>query len=86
MKAIRIRLSDADGKLYHWTITRVPRVYNVTLGHGRVISGWEYTDQDGYARFSEGTWIDMVPRFKATVENYGLRLESEAQLKGLVRR
>lgn len=75
-KAIQVRLSDADGKIYHWTIRRVARAHNAVLGGGRMVSGWEYTDHQNYPRFSEGNWSNVVARFKATADNYGMKLES----------
>ena len=77
MKSIRIRLQDREGKIYVWTIRRVPRAFNVQTLKSRWISGWEYEDHDGYRRFQEGTWIDVVPRVKLTAENYGFTLCSE---------
>jgi hypothetical protein len=79
--ALKIRLSDADGKIYHWTIRRVPRVYLCSpegpLSRSRVSSGWEYESHDGTVRFQEGNFLAVVPRFKLTAENYGLTLCSE---------
>lgn len=79
--AVQIRLADEAGKIYRWTIRRVARTWGVNpdgpLSRSRWLSGWEYVDHDGYARFQEGTWIDVVPRVKLTAENYGLTLTSE---------
>src|SRR5580692_6206394 len=75
-RTIQIRLSDEDGKIYRWTIQRVPRAVNCLIGSNRIVAGWQYTDHDGCIRFSEGTWLDLVPRVKATAENYGLKLMS----------
>ena len=78
MKTLQIRLTDENEKVYRWTIRHVPRIANCTLGkRTRIISGWEFIDHDGYARFSEGNWYDLVPMVKATAENYGLILMSE---------
>ena len=81
MKTIRIRLKDSAGQIYVWSIQRLPRVHMVNpdgpLSRSRWGSGWEYIDHDGYKRFQEGTWIDVVPRIKLTAENYGLTLCSE---------
>ena len=77
MTATVIRQKDADGAVYRWTLRRVPRIYNMTLGQSRVISGWEYIDHDGYTRFSEGNWQDLVADVKLTASNYGFTLMSE---------
>jgi hypothetical protein len=71
-KAISIRLNDATGNLYRWTVKRVPHVWNcLPLGKSHYISGWEFIDHDGVARFAEGNWRDLVALFKQTAENYG---------------
>jgi hypothetical protein len=75
-KPIRIRLSDKAGKAYHWTIQRVPRSVNCLIGNTRIISGWKFTDHDGYERFAEGTWRDLVAMFRTVAENYGFKIES----------
>jgi hypothetical protein len=77
MKTLAIRLSDENGKIYRWTVSRVPRAINCLLGASRVISGWQFTDHEGYVRFSEGNWLDLVAHFKATADNYGLHCVSE---------
>ncbi len=83
MKAatVSIRLKDEAGKIYKWTIRRVAKVWGINpdgpLSRNRYLSGWEYEDHDGYTRFQEGTWIDVVPRVKLTAENYGLTICSE---------
>ena len=77
MKAMRIRLADENGRVYHWTIVRVPRAINYTLGLSRVVTGWQFTDHDSYTRFVEGNWIALVPAVKATAQNYGFSLLSE---------
>jgi len=78
-KAIVIRLKDENGAIYRWKLERVPRAYNCggNLMKSRVISGWQFADHDGYQRFVEGSWIDLVPRVKATAANYGFQLCSE---------
>jgi len=79
MKALTIRMTDSAGTVYRWTIQRVPRAINLGAGNGpigRVITGWEYTDHEGYTRFSEGNWFDLVGAVKRTIENYGLTLLS----------
>jgi hypothetical protein len=78
MKNLAIRLKDSEGREYRWKIERVPRAVNVILGHkSRIVSGWNYIDHDGYVRFAEGNWNDLVFHFKITAENYGLELMSE---------
>lgn len=78
MNALQIRLADETGKIYRWTIRRVPRSIHCVLGRStRVIAGWEFVDHDGYARFVEGNWHDLVPRVHGTANNYGLSLMSE---------
>lgn len=73
MKAIRIRLFDAENKLYIWTVRRVPRAFNCggNLPKPRIISGWEFEDHTGYARFAEGNWGDLVSLFRLVAENHG---------------
>lgn len=73
---LQIRLSDSNGKLYRWTIRRMPRAVNCLAGKTRIISGWQFTDHDGYERFSEGNWLDLVSMVKLTAENYGFFLIS----------
>lgn len=78
MKAIQIRLSDESGKVYRWSIHRVPRACNVVCGRpNRIISGWQFEDHDGYARFAEGNWLDLVAMVKMVAGNYGFSLMSE---------
>ena len=67
MKPLRMRLQDADGKIYHWTIR--PTAY--------FKQGWEFIDHEGYTRINEGNWSALVFRFKRVIENYGLTLISE---------
>lgn len=75
MSALQIRLQDETGKLYRWTIRRVPRAINCTVGKPtRVVSGWEFESNDGCVRFAEGNWQDLVAMFRRTAENYGLSL------------
>ena len=77
MKHLDIRLKDMDGKLYRWTIKHEPRLVCCELGkRQRIVSGWTYTDHEGYSRFSEGAWNHLVSAFKLTAENYGLQLVS----------
>jgi hypothetical protein len=74
-----IRLKDSADRVYRWKIERVPRAINL-LGPGRpsrIVSGWNYIDHDGYVRFAEGNWNDLVFHFKITAENYGLELMQE---------
>lgn len=77
-KPIAIRLQDDSGTVVRWTIQHVPRTINCTLGQKtRVVTGWQFTDHEGYARFAEGNWRDLVAMFHATAQNYGLQLMSE---------
>ena len=77
-KPIAIRLKDWQGKVYTWKIERVPRAVNCTLGRkNRVVSGWQYSDENNYPRFVEGNWRELVERVHLTAENYGLELMSE---------
>jgi hypothetical protein len=78
-KKIVIRLKDSEGRVYRWRIWYVPRAINI-IGGGhpsRVIRGWQYEDHDGYARFAEGNWQDLVRHFHSTAANYGLELLQE---------
>jgi len=77
MTTMAIRLSDETGKIYRWNIERVPRAVNCTYPKIRVISGWQFTDHDGYIRFAEGNWLDLVAMFRLVATNYGLTLVSE---------
>jgi hypothetical protein len=72
-----IRLSDAEGKIYKWTVERIPRVFNCNGSKSRVLSGWQFTDHDGVARFAEGNWRDLVAMFKMVAGNYGFTTMSE---------
>ncbi len=72
-KAIAVRMQDSDGKVYRWSVTREPRAYNCNGSKSRFVSGWNYTDHEGYTRFSEGNWMDLVAAFRATAENYGFK-------------
>jgi len=73
MKTIRVKMTDGEGKTYIWTVHRVPRAINYTMGHKpRIVSGWEYVSNDGCVRFSEGNWIDLVADFRLTANNYGM--------------
>lgn len=38
----------------------------------KVEKGWEFEDHEGYPRFVEGNWFDLVERFKLVAENYGM--------------
>jgi len=72
MKAMRIRLTDSEGKVYVWTVEH-QKVTNITLGRKpRQVTGWSYRDHDGYARFVEGNWTDLVPHLHMVAANYGL--------------
>ena len=79
-KAVQIRLVDADGRIYRWSI-RWLKTWGVSpdgpLSRPRQLTGWEYVDHDGYVRFQEGNWLDVVPRVKLTASNYGFTLCSE---------
>lgn len=73
----QIRLSDENGKIYRWKIRRVPRTINCLIGSNHIVAGWEFVDHEGYSRFAEGNWLDLVARFKGAAANYGLNLMSE---------
>ena len=67
-------MTDADGKKYKWTVQSFKNATNVVLGKKpRLISGWSYTDHEGYTRCVEGNWIDLVGAFDLTATNYGFR-------------
>jgi hypothetical protein len=78
-KRIVIRLKDSAERVYRWRIWHIPRAVLIIGGQhpSRVIRGWQYEDHDGYARFAEGNWQDLVRHFKSTAENYGLELLQE---------
>ncbi len=73
MKAVKIKMTDSTGNVFFWTVRYVARAFNCggKLKKARHISGWSYTDHEGYERFSEGNWIELVANFKLTAENYG---------------
>ena len=58
---LRITMTDEAGQTCHWTVRHSP---------GRPV-GWEYIDHEGYRRFVEGNWLDLVQAFRRTAENYG---------------
>ena len=74
-KAIQVRMTDSEGKQYSWRVWHVARAWNcggnIPYGKGKLISGWQYEDHEGYSRFSEGSWRDLVATFNATATNYG---------------
>lgn len=73
MRAMRIKLKDETGRVYHWRVWRVEGVINVIPGKkSRKVSGWTFEDHDGYERFAEGNWSELVAKFRLTAENYGL--------------
>lgn len=71
---MRVRLMDADGKVYVWTVIRVARAWNCGIPKPRYVSGWEYTSNDGCARFAEGNWMELVAAFRLTASNYGMTM------------
>lgn len=77
MKPIRCPMFGTDGqRATYWSVRRVPRAWNcggtIPRGHGRYISGWEYTSEDGCVRFAEGNWLDLVAAVRHTATNYNL--------------
>lgn len=57
-RAIHIRMTyRPDGKTYVWKVRKAK-------------GGWEFEDHEGYSRFAEGNWFDLVARFKMVAENY----------------
>ncbi len=82
MKPLRIHLRYlATGQILHWSIHREPRVWLVNpegpLSKSRYGSGWTFVDHEGYPRFTEGNWYDMLPRIRLVIENYGCELLTE---------
>lgn len=72
MKTIMIRLTDETGNIYKWTVRHLVAT-NLTLGQKpKKIAGWSFTDHEGYERFAEGNWMDLVAKFRLVAENYGL--------------
>lgn len=64
-RSIAVRLEDSEQKIYRWVIRHVPNARP---------SGWEFEDHDGYIRFQEGNYRDLLARFRGTAENYGFRI------------
>src|SRR5262249_16150573 len=59
-RGMRIRMTYREtGNVYHWTVRKAQ-------------GGWEYVDHEGYSRYAEGNWRDLVERFKLTADNYGM--------------
>ena len=77
MKPIQIRLADNQGREYRWHISYAPSRTVIGLGKPHKVNGWEFTDHEGYTRFSEGNWLALVYLFKLVADNYGLKLQSE---------
>ena len=78
-KPIRITLRYLlDGSTFKWSIRRVAKTWLVNpegcLSRSRYGTGWEYIDHDGYPRFVEGNWQDMLARLRLTVANYGCEI------------
>lgn len=71
MRTMRIKMQDDQGRVYHWTVKRVPRFVQCFIGHSRIGSGWEFTDHDGTTRTVSGQWNDLVAQFKLVAGNYG---------------
>ena len=73
-KTIKVRMTDTDGKVYFWAVSREPRAWACCLPlpqKPHYVSGWNFTDHEGCTRFVEGTWRDLLPRFQETATNYG---------------
>lgn len=70
---MRIKMTDDDGNIYHWSVKSFKMAWNCggTLKKGRYISGWSFIDHDGVERCSEGNWNNLVEMFKRTATNYG---------------
>lgn len=72
MKTMRIKMTDANGNAVYWSVKRIEQAVQLVLGRRpRRISGWSFTDHEGYERFSEGNWINFVPEFHRVARNYG---------------
>lgn len=64
-KTIRVPMTDPkDGTRVYWRVTREK------LLAGPIV--WMFEDHEGYERFGGETWLDLLDRFCATAENYGL--------------
>lgn len=74
MKAIRIKMTDSAGLSCVWTVRRFERAWNCggNLKTAQHISGWSFTDHEGYERCSEGNWLALVDMFRLVAGNYGL--------------
>lgn len=76
-----ITLVDKTGSRYRWTCRHFTGIRSIDPdGPGtptRILSGWEYMDHDGYPRFQEGTWHDLIPRLRMTAENYSLTITTD---------
>ena len=64
MRGMVVRLQHSGGEVHKWSISKQE-------------DGCEFTDHDGYSRYSEGNWMTLVAKFKLVAENYGMTLLSE---------
>lgn len=64
---MRIRLEDADGNKFAWSVKR----------EIRKPASWVLKDHNGYERVLESVWAASVPRIKLIAENHGLSLAQE---------
>ena len=76
-----IRLRHSDGSVFQWRVWHEPRVFLVhpdgPLSKSRYGKGWVFADHEGYERFTDGTWYDMLPRLRLVAENYGCVIETD---------
>lgn len=70
-KAMRIKMTHTDGEQVYWTV-RSHSAVNLVLGQRpRKVRGWLFIDHEGYERFAEGNWLDLVALFRLVASNYG---------------
>lgn len=66
----RVKMIDGNGRAYWWSFY-YGKFVNVGINRRKMVSGWGFIDHEGYNRFQEGNWLDFVPYFKQTADNYG---------------
>jgi hypothetical protein len=74
MKPMRVKMTDANGVSYFWTVKGHKSLVLNEPGkkRPRLIHGWMFVDHEGCQRVVEGNWLELVARFHGVAENYGL--------------
>lgn len=72
MKPMRVKMTDANGTNYFWTVKgHKSLVLNEPDRRPRIIHGWVFVDHEGCKRIVEGNWLELVARFHGVAANYG---------------